>query len=84
MAARVLINGSPIATSFRRAGAAAARQATAFDDRPEGIARIDGMSRSRRSLGTHVVECGAIRERVSQELAREVFDAVKKDLETQC
>jgi len=28
-----------------------------------------------------LVECGAIRERVSQELARTVFDAVKRDLE---
>jgi hypothetical protein len=26
------------------------------------------------------VECGAIRERVSQELARTVFDAVKREL----
>ena len=28
-----------------------------------------------------LVECGAIRERVSQELARTVFDAVKRELE---
>jgi hypothetical protein len=28
-----------------------------------------------------LVECGAIRERVSQELARMVFDAVKNDME---
>ena len=28
-----------------------------------------------------LVECGAIRERVSQELARAVFDAVKRELE---
>jgi hypothetical protein len=27
------------------------------------------------------VECGAIRERVSQELARAVFDAVRRDIE---
>jgi len=27
------------------------------------------------------VECGAIRERVSQELARAVFDAVKHELQ---
>jgi len=27
------------------------------------------------------VPCGAIRERVSQELARAVFEAVKRDLE---
>jgi hypothetical protein len=28
-----------------------------------------------------LVECGAIRERVSQEIARAVFDAVKQELE---
>jgi hypothetical protein len=31
--------------------------------------------------GATIVACGAIRERVSQELARAVFDAVKRDLE---
>jgi hypothetical protein len=33
--------------------------------------------------GTTLVECGAIRERVSQELARAVFEAVKAYLERQ-
>ena len=28
-----------------------------------------------------LVACGAIRERISQELARAVFDAVKRDIE---
>jgi hypothetical protein len=28
-----------------------------------------------------LIECGAIRERVSQELARRVFDAIKSELE---
>jgi len=93
-AVRVLINGAPIAAwvsqrspkdtpASRRAaeleGDAAA--AAIIDDRPEGIARdrwdvvIDTLA------GTIVVECGAIRERVSQELARAVFDAVKRELE---
>jgi nicotinamide mononucleotide (NMN) deamidase PncC len=31
--------------------------------------------------GTTLVECGAIRERVSQELARTIFDRIKSDLE---
>jgi hypothetical protein len=31
--------------------------------------------------GRVMVECGAIRERVSQELARAVFDAVKRAIE---
>lgn len=30
---------------------------------------------------TVLVQCGAIRERVSQELARQVFEAVKTDIE---
>ena len=34
--------------------------------------------------GTILVECGAVRERVSQELARKIFDAVKADLEKRC
>ena len=39
------------------------------------------MSRSRRDAGTTLIECGAIRERVSQELARAIFEAIKADLE---
>jgi len=31
--------------------------------------------------GTTLIECGAIRERVSQELARTIFDAIRSDLE---
>lgn len=52
-----------------------------IDSRPEGIARdrwdvaIDTVSI------TVLVECGSIRERVSQELARSVFDAVKREIE---
>jgi hypothetical protein len=81
-AARVLINGAPIATvlSTRRAREAA-RQPTAFDDRPEGIARDRWDVAIETMTGTVLVECGAIRERVSQELARAVFDAVKRDIE---
>jgi len=88
-AARILINGAVIAAyvSARRRGGDGAQPTTPaepIDDRPEGIARdrwdvaietVDG--------ATIVVECGAIRERVSQELARAVFDAVKRELERQ-
>jgi hypothetical protein len=80
-AVRVLINGAPIAAYVSRRAAPTAAPPTAFEDRPEGIARdrwdvaIEGVT------GTTLVECGAIRERVSQELARAVFDAVKRDLE---
>jgi hypothetical protein len=82
VAVRVLINGAPIAAVVsRRHGPAADRQPTSFDDRPEGIARDRWDVAIETVTGTTLVECGAIRERVSQELARAVFDAVKRDLE---
>jgi hypothetical protein len=81
IAARILINGAVIATCLSaRVTQAAVKTTETIDDRPEGIARdrwdvaIDTLG------GTVVVECGAIRERVSQELARAVFDAVKDEL----
>jgi hypothetical protein len=77
MAARVLINGSPIATivspQWRSAGTI---EPTSFDDRPEGIARDRWDVAIETASGPLLVECGAIRERVSQELARKIFDAV--------
>ena len=81
-AARVLINGTPIAAvvSSRHADSAA-RTPTSFDDRPEGIARDRWDVALETTGGTVLVECGAIRERVSQELARAVFDAVRKTVE---
>ena len=82
VAVRVLINGSPIAAYVsRRHPAEAARQATSFEDRPEGIARDRWDVAIEAVNGTMLVECGAIRERVSQELARNVFDAVKSALD---
>jgi len=80
VAVRVLINGSPIAayesTRHRPTGG---RQPTSFEDRPEGIARDRWDVAIETVAGTTLVECGAIRERVSQELARTVFDAVKRE-----
>jgi hypothetical protein len=82
-AVRVLINGSPIAACVsRRHPGEAARQATSFEDRPDGIARDRWDVAIETVTGTVLVECGAIRERVSQELARSVFDAVKRDVES--
>jgi len=82
VAVRVLINGSPIATYVStRHPENSARQATSFEDRPEGIARDRWDVAIETVNGVMLVECGAIRERVSQELARTVFDAVKRDLE---
>jgi translation elongation factor EF-4 len=83
VAVRVLINGAPIAAyvSERHAADARRQQPTSFEDRPEGIARDRWDVAIETVVGTTLVECGAIRERVSQELARSVFDAVRRDLE---
>jgi hypothetical protein len=82
VAVRVLINGAPIAAyvSPRHEGDLG-RQPTRFDDRPEGIARDRWDVAVETVTGTTLIECGAIRERVSQELARRVFDAITADLE---
>jgi hypothetical protein len=85
VAARVLINGSPIAAAVSpRWQPAAAPQPTSFEDQPEGIARDRWDVALETLTGTILIECGAIRERVSQELARKIFDVVKKDLEKRC
>jgi len=82
VAARVLINGAPIAAVVStRLAAAEPRHPTSFEDHPEGIARDRWDVAIEALNGTTIVECGAIRERVSQELARAVFDAVKRDVE---
>jgi hypothetical protein len=82
VAVRVLINGAPIAAvvSSRLAGSET-RHPTSFEDHPEGIARDRWDVAIEAVNGTTLVECGAIRERVSQELARTVFDAVRRDVE---
>jgi hypothetical protein len=80
-AVRVLINGAPIATVTARHRVSVPASAAGFDDRPEGIARDRWDVAIETVTGTVLVECGAIRERVSQELARAVFDAVKRVVE---
>ena len=85
MAVRVLINGSPIAAFVSpRWQSAAHLQPTAFEDRPEGIARDRWDVAIETVNGNVLVECGAVRERVSQELARKIFDAVRLALEKRC
>ena len=82
VAARVLINGAPIASYVsKRHPEAPARQATHFEDRPEGIARDRWDVAIETVTGTVLVECGAIRERVSQELARTVYEAVSREIQ---
>ena len=78
---RVLINGTPLAShSARRFAADDSGDSGSFTDRPEGIAH-DRWDVLIRADGDTLVECGSVRERVSQELARRVFDAVKGDME---
>ena len=80
--ARVLINGSPIASyTARRAPSDAPGSAGTFADRPKGIAHDRWDVLVGTNAGNTLVECGSIRERVSQELARRVFDVVKADME---
>ena len=81
VAVRVLINGAPIAAYVSRRHAADEKQPTTFDDHPEGIARDRWDVAVETLTGTVLIECGAIRERVSQELARRVFDAMRLELE---
>jgi hypothetical protein len=81
-AVSVLINGSPIVAFVSpRWQSPEPRQPTSFEDRPEGIARDRWDVAIETLSGTVLVECGAIRERVSQELARKIFDAVKSAME---
>ncbi len=81
---RVLINGSPLVSyATRRHGATDAGDSGSFADRPEGIAHDRWDVLLRTGSGDLLVECGSIRERVSQELARAVFDVVRADMERQ-
>jgi len=78
-AVRVLINGSPIAAAVApRWAYSEPRQPTSFEDHPEGIARDRWDVAVETLSGTVLIECGAIRERISQELARKIFDAIKR------
>jgi hypothetical protein len=91
-AVRMLINGVPIAAAMsprhaRETSAAGTaerdrgRNPGLVNDQPEGILR-DRWDVVIETIGdTVLVRCGAIRERVSQELARAVFDAVKRSVE---
>jgi hypothetical protein len=81
VAVRVLINGAPIAAVVSNRQTQAAPQPTRFEDRPEGIERDRWDVAIETERGTVLVECGAIRERVSQELARRIFDVVKESVE---
>ena len=82
VASRVLINGAPIAASVAPGHADTyATPTDVVDDRPEGLARDRWDVSIETGDETILVECGAIRERISQDLARLVFGAVKGSIE---
>ena len=79
MAVRVLINGSPIAAFVSPRWPSEPGAATSIEDTAEGILRDKwdvAIETANAQQGTIIVECGAVRERVSQELARKIFDAI--------
>jgi hypothetical protein len=88
VAVRLMINGATIAEGRRGgAGAAGAGRDAGLDPgrvRDDRLEQGEGIARDRWDVeietvtGSVLVECGAIRERVSQELARAVFDAVRR------
>ena len=79
---KVLINGSPIASyTSRRFPSDDPGTSGSFTDRPEGIAHDRWDVLVRTEDGDTLVECGSVRERVSQEIARRVFDVVKTDMQ---
>ena len=88
-AVRVLINGSPIATSVSPRWPTAAAELVptdkeyadgSIDEQPDGILRDRWDVDIETTRGRVLIECGAVRERVSQELARKIFDAVTTQL----
>jgi hypothetical protein len=82
VSARLLINGNTIAEAASQENVQEARklEETAGADEETGIVRDRWDVAIQAVNATLVVPCGAIRERVSQELARSVFDAVKRDI----
>ena len=82
-AARVLISGAPISVcESTRFSESSPRDAVDVDSTTDGFGRDRWDVAIDLQDETVLVECGAIRERVSQELARQVFDAVRRDIET--
>ena len=77
-AAQLLISGAPLATVRARGDA--------VSEVPDGTA-VAEIERERWDVAIDtdaervLVECGSIRQQVSQELARSVFDAVKRTVE---
>lgn len=80
--ARVLINGSSIAEISAPRQTSRIAKPTVFIDQPEGVLRDRWDVMIEVESGDILVECGAVRERVSQELAQKIFDAIKATIES--
>ncbi len=80
--ARVLINGSPIAEISAPRQTSRIAKPMVFIDQPEGILRDRWDVMIEAESSDILIECGAVRERVSQELARKIFDAIKAAIES--
>ena len=81
-AARLLISGAPISVRVsNRFSGSREPQPVNVDDHPDAFERDRWDVAIELDAGTVLVACGTIRERVSQELARRVFDAVTRDIE---
>mgnify|MGYP004396686251 CR=1 FL=1 len=83
-AVQVLINGIPIASSVvpSYTGVITA-SLDILENRPDGLARDRWDVSIETEAETILIQCGAIRERISQELARRIFGAVKIAMESE-
>ncbi len=79
---RVLINGAPITAHVsRRARATEHTPPSTFQDRAEPAGRDQWGVAIETDSDTILIDCGAIREGISQELATRIFEAVRRGAE---
>ena len=82
-AVKLLINGSTIAAHSSKEFLTDTNAIPAsVKDHPEGIAHDRWDVVAATTSDVILIECGSIRERVSQELAKKIFDAIKSNIRT--
>jgi hypothetical protein len=80
-AAHVLISGAPISTSrSKRFSSQISRNFEIPENQPNNFGRDRWDVAVEMADRDIVVECGAIREHVSQDLAREIFEAIRSEI----
>ena len=78
---KLLINGSTIAAHTSKEFLTDTNAIpTSVKDHPEGIAHDRWDVVIETTSDVILIECGSIRERVSQELAKKIFDTVKSSI----